>query len=149
RPRPTLASRCNSDSRLFCGCSSSSPWALRISAWAGIGRSSNFGMRGARGGGRSAAGGVEVFARRGPVRFGAGGLLVREQGRLLRDWADSDVAIGRGLRGCAGCLDRGGDGGERSALDIAGGTRSRSWSDRNGGFQFLGAVGEALVVGAQ
>ena len=61
RPRPTLASRCNSDIWLFCGCSSSiSPRACRISFWAGIGRSSNFGIRGARDGGRSAACGMKV-----------------------------------------------------------------------------------------
>ena len=61
RPRPTLASRCSSDSRVFCGCSASpSPLAWRISACAGIGRSSNFGIRGARTGDRSAACGMKV-----------------------------------------------------------------------------------------
>ena len=99
RPRPTLASRCSSDSLDFCGCSSSaSPRACRISAWAGIGSSSNFGIRGRAE--RRTFGRLrdEGFGRRRLLGLDAGGLVViREQGRLLRDRANRDVAIGRRL----------------------------------------------------
>jgi hypothetical protein len=52
--------------------------------------------------------------------------MVREQGRLLRDRADRDIAIGRRLdRGLLRRLNRRGDRGERCTLDIAGRTLRR------------------------
>ena len=75
-----------------------SPRAWRISAWAGIGSSSNFGIRGARSGARSAACGMKVSGVAGCSGLDPRGIvMIREQRRLLRDRADGDVAVGRRL----------------------------------------------------
>ena len=83
-------------------------------------------------------------------------LVIREQRRLLRDRADRDVAIGRGLdrrmlRRFRG--DRRSDRGKRRALDVAlrrcGGRNQRLRLLRSRWLKLLGALGQAGIVGAQ
>src|SRR5439155_17817221 len=94
----------------------------------------------------------EGFGSRRLLGLGAGGLaMIREQGRLLRDRADRDVAIGRRLdRSLLRRFDCSCDRGERCALDIAGRTlRRRGGARRNRRLELLGAFGQARIVGAQ
>src|SRR5438445_7732999 len=95
-------------------------------------------------------------------RLDAGGfVMIREQGRLLRDRADRDVAIGRRLdRSLLRRLDGRGDRSERCTLNIAGravrrrGDRGLPGGRSNGlcrgrRLELLGAFGQARIVGAQ
>src|SRR5439155_27222730 len=91
--------------------------------------------------------------------LGAGGLvMIREQGRLLRDRANRDVAIGRRLdRSLLRRLNCSCDRGERRTLDIAGRTLRRrggrglrgSRSNLRRRLELLGAFGQPRIVGAK
>src|SRR5437867_3552746 len=101
----------------------------------------------------------EGFGCRRLLGLDAGGLvMIREQGRLLRDRADRDVAIGRRLdRRLLRRLNRRGDRGERRTLDIAGRTLRRrggrglrgSRSNLRRRLELLGAFGQPRIVGAK
>jgi hypothetical protein len=78
--------------------------------------------------------------------------MIRKQGRLLRNRANRDIAIGCRLqRSRRNRGDRGGDGSKRRALEVVGGAL------RCGGcrmrrarcLDFLGAFGKPRVIGAK
>ncbi len=121
--RPTLARRCNSEVRAFCGWSSAvSPRARRISFCAGIGSSSKAGIRGARSGMPLGGRRNERRRRRGLVQLHRL-VMIREQRGFGRDRADADIAIRRRLERRPIGRDRRhgfGDRGKSSAIDLLG-----------------------------
>ena len=99
RPRPTLARRCSSDSRVFCGCSSSALAAGLPDFRLGRHRKV-LELRHPRGADRRTFGRLRDEGLGHHRLFGldAGDVVIREQSRLLRDRANRDVAIGGGLQ---------------------------------------------------
>src|SRR5437764_1185409 len=95
----------------------------------------------------------EGFGGRRLLGLDAGLVMIREQGRLLRDRADGDVAIGRRLdRSLLRRLNCRRDRSERCTLNIAGRTLrgGRSSGLRRGRrLELLGAFSQARIVGTQ